>query len=93
MSIDRVIAELLVLLIKRIDHMSVTLDALNAAIAQATTDTATLLADIQTQITALQAQITALQGSQTTVDLSGPLAAIQALDATVKAATPAPTNA
>lgn len=68
--------------------MSTTVADLNAAIAQAATDTATLLADIQAQVTALQAQITALQGT-TAPDLSGPLAAVNALDATIKAATPA----
>jgi len=63
------------------------LDDLNAALAQATTDTATLLADISAQVTALKAQLAALQG-QTAPDLTAAIAAVNALDATVKGADP-----
>lgn len=69
--------------------MSVTVDQLTSAITQSQTDLATLLADLTAQVAALNATITALQG-QTAPDLSGALTAIQALDASIKAATPAP---
>lgn len=63
------------------------LDDLNAALTQAAIDTKNLLTDIAAQVAALKAQITALQG-QTAPDLSAAIAAVTALDATVKAADP-----
>lgn len=69
--------------------MSVTVQNLTDAIAQSQTDLATLLTDLTAQVAALNAQITALQGTATP-DLSGVLTAVQALDASIKAATPAP---
>jgi hypothetical protein len=76
---------------QKVNAMSVTVSDLTAAIAQSQTDLGTLLGDLSAQVAALQAQITALQGT-TAPDLSGALTAIQALDASIKAATPAPAS-
>ena len=70
---------------RKIDIMSTTVAEVQSAITQLSSDVTTLLTDVASQVAALNASITALQGV-TAPDLSGPLAAVQALDATVQTA-------
>ncbi len=63
------------------------IDDLNTAVAKLQTDQSAALTDIAAQIAALKAQLLALQGT-TAPDLSAAIAAIDALDVSVKAADP-----
>lgn len=87
MTTDRIIAELLLLLIKRMDTVMAQIDDLAAALATATTDTQTLIADVAAEVAALKA---ALGTAGQPVDLTAAIASANALDAMVKAADPGP---
>lgn len=73
------------------------IDDLSAALDKTTTDTQKLITDVGTQVSGLRAQIVALQAQNPSIDLSGVLAKVNALDqlvtqadAATAPATPAP---
>jgi hypothetical protein len=86
MNIERIIAELLVLIVKNQEKMMAQIDDLTAALATATTDTQKLITDVGTKIAALTAQLAAAQAANPGVDLTAAIASANAIDALVKAA-------